>query len=237
MIEPIKVLTAMITPGVMISAAALLLLSTANRLGRVNDRLLRLMAELERLGAHDKPAAARAEKKAFILAQLAGLTDRLVLLRSGVTGTYVTIAVFLSSSIIGGLNVVFPEMNSLIRVSVGMIGAVAFLYSIVVLIGKKKGSGLFFSRTAAGPERGAEVQPPGSPLHPEVAAIGRSPPDATPQRLDFGFRLRPIDQLQPVSRAWHRPFRQQPNRIGVTVLPPPKAAPAPFFRATHEAGP
>ena len=134
MLAPIEVLGAMITPAVLISAAALLLLSTANRLGRVNDRLLRLMAEAERLSLEKDSPAVRAGKLTQIQDQLAGLSERLLLLRSAVMGIYVTIAVLICTSITAGMYVVFPQMTSLVPISVGMLGSVAFLYSIVILI-------------------------------------------------------------------------------------------------------
>jgi hypothetical protein len=133
MIQPIEVLGAMITPAVLISAAALLQLSTANRLSRVNDRLQDLTekAEEELLG---KGIAVAATKQELILRQIASLLERLLLLRSAVTGIYVTIALLIITSILGGLYAAFPRISSLWPISVGIFGAVAFLYCIVVLI-------------------------------------------------------------------------------------------------------
>jgi hypothetical protein len=129
MLQPVEVLGAMITPAVLISAAALLLLSTANRLARVNDRLQNLMEEAEGL-----PQQADSEKHELILEQLASLLERLLLLRSAVTGLYVAIALLIVTSILGGMYVVFPQLTSMAPISVGLLGAVAFLYSIVLLI-------------------------------------------------------------------------------------------------------
>jgi hypothetical protein len=133
MLEPTEVLGAMITPAVLISAAALILLSTASRLGRVNDRLLHLMADAERL-----PSAAAvslpSSKRRHLRDQLAGLSNRLLMLRAAANGMYVTIAVLVVTSISGGLYVVFPKITNVVPISLGMIAAVAFLYSIVILI-------------------------------------------------------------------------------------------------------
>lgn len=79
MVQPIEVLAAMITPAVLISAAALVLLSTANRLGRLNDRLESLVKEAERLGAD---ATGEASKRQLVLTKLSSLLERVLLLRS-----------------------------------------------------------------------------------------------------------------------------------------------------------
>lgn len=133
MIQPIEVLGAMITPAVLISAAALLQLSTANRLSRVNDRLQDLTekAEDESLGLN---SIAGGPKKELVLRQIASLLERLLLLRSAVTAIYVTIALLVVTSILGGLYVAFPRISSLLPISMGIFGAVSFLYSIVLLI-------------------------------------------------------------------------------------------------------
>lgn len=123
----------MITPAVLISAAALLQLSTANRLSRVNDRLQDLTekAEDESLGPN---STAGGPKKELVLRQIASLLERLLLLRSAVTAIYVTIAMLVVTSILGGLYVAFPQISSLLPISMGIFGAVSFLYSIVLLI-------------------------------------------------------------------------------------------------------
>ncbi len=126
MLEPIKVLGAMITPAVMISAAALLVLSTASRLGRVNDRLQRRMKESEVLTTWDASQPVTQAKRQLILEELAGLTERLVLLRSAVIGLYVSIAFFLATGIIVGMSVVFPAISALVPVALGMLARSRF---------------------------------------------------------------------------------------------------------------
>jgi len=128
---PTEVLGAMITPAVLISAAALLLLSTASRLGRVNDRLQHLLTEAERLLSH---SVGQEQKEILSFTQWTCLEDRLALLRSAIIALYVTIALLVATSIGGGLYVVFPQITSIVPISMGMLGAVAFLYGISLLI-------------------------------------------------------------------------------------------------------
>lgn len=134
MLHPVEVLAALITPGVLISATALLLLSTANRLGRVNDRTQALIAELDAKTPPSDSAEKQNDRDELILKQLASLLKRLLLLRSAVTGMYVAIALLVVTSITAGLHVIIPQIVSMIPISLAMLGAMAFLYSIVLLI-------------------------------------------------------------------------------------------------------
>jgi hypothetical protein len=133
--QPLEVLGAMITPAVLISAAALLLLSTAARLGRVNDRLLHLIAEAEKTsaaGSHElRPIQ---EERQLLAQQMESLKDRLVLLRSSMSALYMTIGLLVLTSLAGGVYVLVPQVTSIFPISIGMLGAVAFLYSISLLI-------------------------------------------------------------------------------------------------------
>lgn len=129
--QPIEVLGAMITPAVLISAAALLLLSTAARLGRVNERLLHLVAEIEHAPQRTQESA---RKTRMVLEQMSSLTERLLLLRSAAIAIYLAIALLVITSITSGMYVVFPQMTSLAPIGLGLFGAIAFLYSLVVLI-------------------------------------------------------------------------------------------------------
>ena len=118
----------------LISAAALLLLSTASRLGRVNDRLHHLITVAERLSSQVGPSSAHEQKQYLSLEQLASLQGRLPLLRSAVTALYVTIALLVVTCIASAMYVLCPQLTSLVPISLGMLGAVAFLYSIALLI-------------------------------------------------------------------------------------------------------
>ena len=133
--QPLEVLGAMITPAVLISAAALLLLSTAARLGRVNDRLLHLIAEAEKLSSSQPTHLRKIDDKRRLLSQqMSSLKDRLVLLRSSMSALYMTIGLLVLTSLAGGLYVLVPQVTSIFPICIGMLGAVAFLYGIVLLI-------------------------------------------------------------------------------------------------------
>jgi hypothetical protein len=133
--QPLEVLGAMIAPAVLISAAALLLLSTAARLGRVNDRLLHLIVEAETLAASGRSEIRKtSEKRGQLTRQMSILRDRLVLLRSSMSALYMTIGLLVLTSLAGGVYVLVPQVTSVFPISIGMLGAIAFLYSIALLI-------------------------------------------------------------------------------------------------------
>lgn len=132
--QPMEVLGAMITPAVLISAAALILLFTVSRLGRVNDRLLHLVDDVEELASVQDVDFRFQRKLESCLVQLAGLQERLTLLRSAVTSLYATIALLIATSILIGVNVSIPALSTWVPICVGMIGAMTFLYSISLLI-------------------------------------------------------------------------------------------------------
>lgn len=131
---PIEVLGAMITPAVLISAAALVLLSTVNRLIRVNDRLQNLLARAEELASSSQRGTGISGRHDVDRRQLSNLRARLILFRSAVTGLYVSMALFVLTSIVIGVEAQFPAVSSLLPIAFGMLGALAFLYSIALLI-------------------------------------------------------------------------------------------------------
>jgi hypothetical protein len=131
--HPIDVLGAMITPAVLISAGSMLVMSTSNRLARVIDRIRLLVAECERLAA-GQHSAAEDEKLALIRAQVESLLRRILLLRTAITGLYVTITLLVATSIATGLFVLLPRMTAWAPIIIGLAGALAFLYCITLLV-------------------------------------------------------------------------------------------------------
>ena len=83
----VAVLTAMITPAVLISASGTMILSTSTRLGRVVDRVRELSARLRQLANEDIDVEFLEEERAMLYDQLDKLTSRSRLLqRRAATG-------------------------------------------------------------------------------------------------------------------------------------------------------
>ena len=94
MADPVfSVLTAMITPAVLISGAGTLLLSTSNRLGRSTDRVRTLTARFKLLmGPQGQSEPLAAEEKRLILEQLPRLTRRTRYLHRAMQAFYLSVA-------------------------------------------------------------------------------------------------------------------------------------------------
>src|SRR5437867_7810660 len=100
----LAVLTAMITPAVLISASGTMILSTSTRLGRVVDRVRSLSDRLRHLGGGDESAEFFEEERAMLYDQLDKLTSRSRLLQRALTTFYLAVGVFVASSVaIGGV--------------------------------------------------------------------------------------------------------------------------------------
>src|SRR5215470_16984643 len=97
------ILGAMITPAVLISASGTLSLSTANRLGRVVDRIRALTDLAEELPdgvATDEVV----DKRALIADQVRWHTQRLRLLQHTIVTLYTAIGLLVGSSLAVGLS-------------------------------------------------------------------------------------------------------------------------------------
>ena len=129
-----EVLGAMISPAVFISAVALLLLSTTNRLSRVIDRIGGYIEQAQRVEGQAAALEVNRQKHDLALRQLDHLLHRLLLLRAAVMGMYLTIGLLLLTSISAGLNLLIPQVSRLVPISLDVLGAVCFLYCVVVLV-------------------------------------------------------------------------------------------------------
>jgi hypothetical protein len=83
----LEVLSAMITPAVLISACGMLVLSTSNRLVHVVARVRALSDRFERL-TEPEGSKRQAEKLSMIISQLELLTSRARLLQRSLTSLY-----------------------------------------------------------------------------------------------------------------------------------------------------
>jgi hypothetical protein len=149
----LEVLTAMITPAVLISASGTLVLSTSNRLSRVVDRvrtiakeaaaLQRNAAEVagqraanatEAAGQRAANAAEVAGQRAFIVRQVRTLTARVTFLRTALTVLYAAIGMFIATSIAVGIVSALGVEAGWLPVTLALIGAGALLYASALLV-------------------------------------------------------------------------------------------------------
>ena len=131
----IAVLTAMITPAVLISACGSMILSTSSRLGRVVDRVRALSDRLESITDGSNQGADITERQEVIFKQLDKLTSRARLLQRCMVVFYVSLGMFVATSVaIGIVGFANNQRYNIIPVILGILGACFLFYGSVLLI-------------------------------------------------------------------------------------------------------
>lgn len=128
------VLTAMITPAVLISASGTLILSTSTRLGRVVDRVRILSDRVRQLSASDDHPEFFEEERAMVYDQLDKLTSRSRLLQRALTAFYLAVGIFVATSVAIGGWAFFHARAAWIPVVMGLIGACFLFYGSMLAV-------------------------------------------------------------------------------------------------------
>ena len=129
------ILTAMITPAVLISACGTLILSTSTRLGRVVDRTRDLSDRFELMArAGEEDFKLFEERRAVIFDQLDKLTSRARILQRCMIVFYIAVGVFVAASVAIGVAGAVGVGYAWIPVVLGLIGASFLFYGSVLLI-------------------------------------------------------------------------------------------------------
>jgi hypothetical protein len=128
------VMTAMITPAVLISACGLLLLSTTSRVGRVFDRVRSLPTRLEELERRKLEVALYEERRTLIFELVGMLTRRARLLQWSQTLLYLAVAAFVATSIGIGLVALDWLDAAWTNVALSLAGGLMLLVASVFLI-------------------------------------------------------------------------------------------------------
>lgn len=129
----LEVLTAMITPAVLISASGTLVLSTSNRLSRVVDRVRLLVKEAAALQQTPGAGEAMTERE-FIVRQVRALTGRARLLRTAMTVLYAAIGLFIATSIAVGVIRALGVAAGWAPVALALLGTCALLHASWLLV-------------------------------------------------------------------------------------------------------
>lgn len=131
----IAVLTAMITPAVLISACGSMILSTSSRLGRVVDRVRTLSDRLEEMAERNERGEVTTERQAAIFQQLDKLTSRARLLQRCMVTFYLSLGMFVATSVaIGVVAFTGNARHNLVPVGLGLTGACFLFYGSILLI-------------------------------------------------------------------------------------------------------
>ena len=127
------VLTAMITPAVLISGCGALILSTASRMGRVVDRVRFISQQLESLIRHPEQDDMVTERRPVLQAQLARQTGRARLLQRALVAFYSALGVFVATSLAIAITSV-ARGQEWVALLLGLLGATFMLYGSMLLI-------------------------------------------------------------------------------------------------------
>ena len=129
-------LTAMITPAVLISACGSMILSTSTRLGRVVDRVRALSDKLDELAEKTSNEVRNTkERQAIIFAQLDKLTSRARILQRSMVSFYLGLGMFVATSVaIGVVAIIENTRYTIVPVVLGLIGACFLFYGSILLI-------------------------------------------------------------------------------------------------------
>jgi hypothetical protein len=130
----LAVLTAMITPAVLISACGALIFSTSSRLGRVIDRVRSLSEKFQEIAAHPEKDEMFEERRALIFSQLDRQTSRARLIQRAMAAFYTALGVFVFSTVAIAIISATARNFTWVAVVLGLLGALFMLYGSVLLI-------------------------------------------------------------------------------------------------------
>lgn len=124
----------MITPAVLISAAGSMILSTSTRLGRVVDRVRSLSERLMEFSRDGHKMEFAEEREMMLFDQLDKLTSRSRLLQRALTTFYLSVGIFVATSVAIGIVSFFGGRFAWIAVVLGLIGACFLFYGSMLLV-------------------------------------------------------------------------------------------------------
>jgi Protein of unknown function (DUF2721) len=130
----LAVLTAMITPAVLISACGALIFSTSTRLGRVVDRVRLLSERFQEIAKNPEQDEMFEERRMLIFTQLDRQTSRARLIQRAMTAYYTALGVFVASTVAIAIISITASNFTWIVVVLGLSGAMFMLYGSVLLI-------------------------------------------------------------------------------------------------------
>ena len=141
-VPALGVLTAAITPAVLILATSSLITATSGRLGRIVDRARRLGDEFEK---HTRAQAAEgiavevlAEERALLYDQLRKATARAILLQRAMSALYLALTLLIGSSVTIGIESAIGWPHPSAPVIVAMAAVSILFYAAILLLAESR---------------------------------------------------------------------------------------------------
>ena len=130
----VSVLSAMITPVVLILASGQLILTTSQRLSRVVERTRKLLDWIKELVKLNATETSIENEVKVLFDQLHTNTRRALLLTRAMSVLYVTLSIFVATSISIGVLDISEARYTWIPVALGIVGAGLLFYASILLI-------------------------------------------------------------------------------------------------------
>jgi len=130
----LAVLTAMITPSVLISACGALIFSTSSRLGRVVDRVRTLSATFEQLAKNPEADEMADDRRQLVFEQLDRQTSRARLIQRAMVAFYTALGIFVATSVAIAVIAVVDRDQTWIAVVLSLVGGLFMLYGSAMLV-------------------------------------------------------------------------------------------------------
>jgi len=131
-----SVLSAMITPAVLISACGTLIFSTSTRLARIVDRVRELSRVIEQF-SKDENVDFPEERAVEVDRQIAIHARRGQLIQRSLTSFYLSLSLFVAATVAIGFVAVFGRVAWLPN-TLGIVGTVILFYGCVMLIAETR---------------------------------------------------------------------------------------------------
>jgi Flp pilus assembly protein TadB len=128
----LAVLTAMITPAVLISACGALIFSTSSRLGRVVDRVRALRSS--RRSPTPEADDMAADRRQLVFQQLDRQTSRSRLIQRAMVSFYTALGIFVATSVAIAVIAAVALSLTWVAVVLGVVGALFMFYGSVLLV-------------------------------------------------------------------------------------------------------
>jgi hypothetical protein len=128
------ILSSMITPAILILASGSLIMTTSQRLSRVVERVRRISQEFTQIEKHPDAESAIEAKRRILYTLLKKSARRCKLLTQAMTFLYLSLGVFVATSLAIGLVGLIDLRYTWIPTGLGMLGAMLLFISSSILI-------------------------------------------------------------------------------------------------------
>jgi hypothetical protein len=137
----LTVLSAMITPAVLISACGTLVISTSARLARIVDRVRELRRVIEEMAKVEETFDFLEERRIEVERQISIHARRTRLIQNSLTSFYVALSTFVAAMVaVGFISILSPVVQKILWLPnvLGIIGTVILFYGCVMLIAETR---------------------------------------------------------------------------------------------------